>query len=60
MNKEQYEAVKFGFILILIWLTLLTGCQIYDKIFVGGRLIILPPPAVQLEPLEVEMGGLYD
>lgn len=45
------EGIRFGFITILIWLTILTGYLIYDKIYTGGvltRTILVPPPQVEI------------
>jgi len=43
------EGIRFGFVIILIWLLLLTGYLIYDKMFIGGvftRTILVPPPQI--------------
>lgn len=60
MNREQRAGIGFGFSLILIWLILLTGFMMYDKMVEGrgiSQTIILPPPP--LEVIEVE-GVDYD
>lgn len=55
MNKQDRSGIGLGFILTFIWLILLTGFIMYDKMSIGQgvRNIILPPPI--LEPLEVEV-----
>ena len=55
MNRQDCNGIKFGFSLVLIWLTLLTGFVMYDKMSIaqGVRNIILPPPI--LEPVEMEV-----
>lgn len=57
MDKEFKAGTAFGFGLILIWLTLLTGFIMYGKMVGGSKVntIILPPPP--LEVIDVE-GGL--
>jgi hypothetical protein len=59
MNKQERSGISFGFSLVLIWLILLTGFIMYDKIIEDRgvvKTIFLPPPP-QLEVIEVE-GGL--
>jgi hypothetical protein len=59
MNRQEHAGVGFGFTLVLIWLVLLTGFVMYDKIIEDRgvvKTIFLPPPP-QLEVIEVE-GGL--
>lgn len=59
MNKQEYSGISFGFSLVLIWLILLTGFVMYDKMVEGrevSKTIILPP---QLEVIETE-GVDYD
>lgn len=55
MNKLDYEGIKFGFTFVIIWLLLLTGYTMYDKMSVGNtgfsQTILLPPPS--LPELEV-------
>ena len=55
MNSQERNGIKFGFSLVLIWLTLLTGFVMYDKMSIvrGVRNVILPPPI--LEPVEMEV-----
>lgn len=51
MNKEYFNGTRFGFILILIWLILLTGFTMYDKIDsskVQIRETIVLPPEIEL------------
>ena len=60
MNKQECSGISFGFSLVLIWLILLTGFVMYDKMIEDGgvvRTIVLPPPP--LEVIEVE-GVDYD
>jgi hypothetical protein len=56
MNRQELAGIRFGFGLILVWLILLTGFVMYDKIKEEVKVdtIIIPP---QLEVIEVE-GGL--
>jgi hypothetical protein len=59
MNKQEHAGIGFGFTLVLIWLVLLTGFIMYDKMVEDrevGKTIILPP---QLEVIEIE-GVDYD
>lgn len=55
MKTKEHEAIKFGFKLILIWLLLLTGFVMYDKMSIGNggisQTILLPPPIQDLEPI---------
>ncbi len=55
MDGQDYNGIKFGFSLVLIWLTLLTGFVMYDKMSIGRGVenIIIPPPI--LEPIEMEV-----
>lgn len=51
MNKKDLNGIRFGFILILIWLVLLTGFIIYDKINsskVQIKETIVLPPEIEL------------
>lgn len=51
------EGIRFGFITILIWLTLLTGYLICDKMNVVNKVqevIILPPPLEVVGEVEYE------
>ena len=46
MSKIRYEGVSFGFKILLIWLTILTGYIMYDKIISVNKIhetIVLPP-----------------
>ena len=55
MDKNKYQGIGFGFIFLIIWLLLLTGYTIYDKINIGEKIekvIILPPPVESLEIIE--------
>jgi hypothetical protein len=55
MNKQEHAGISFGFTLVLIWLILLTGFVMYDKMVEGrgiAQTIVLPPPP--LEVIEVE------
>lgn len=55
MNKQERAGISFGFALVLIWLVLLTGFIMYDKMVEGRGItqtIVLPPPP--LEVIEVE------
>lgn len=58
MNRQERASASFGFWLILIWLIVLTGFTMYDKIKEEAKVntIVLPP---QLEIIEVE-GVDYD
>ena len=59
MNRQEHAGIGFGFSLVLIWLILLTGFVMYDKMIEDRgitKTIFLPPPP-QLEVIEVE-GGL--
>jgi hypothetical protein len=59
MNRQEHAGVGFGFTLVLIWLVLLTGFIMYDKMVEDrevGKTIMLPP---QLEVIEIE-GVDYD
>ena len=62
MNREQHAGISFGFSLILIWLILLTGFVMYDKMVKGRDVtqpVLLPPPP--LEVIEIEVEGVdYD
>jgi len=62
MDKLFKSGTAFGFGLILIWLTLLTGFVMYDKMAEGRDItqpVLLPPPP--LEVIEVEIEGVdYD
>ena len=56
MQKQTdfINGTRFGFGLILIWLTLLTGWLMYDKMNVGekiNKVMILPPPVEVLEDI---------
>jgi hypothetical protein len=54
MNRQEHAGVGFGFTLVLIWLVLLTGFIMYDKMVEDrevGKTIMLPP---QLEVIEIE------
>jgi hypothetical protein len=55
MNRQECSGISFGFSLVLIWLILLTGFIMYDKMVEDrgiARTIVLPPPP--LEVIEVE------
>ena len=58
MSKLQYEGIKFGFTFLFIWLILLTGFVMYDKMSIGSggitQTILLPPPIPELEPIVIE------
>ena len=61
MNKQERSGISFGFSLVLIWLILLTGFVMYDKMIEGRGItqtIVLPPPP--LEVIEVEGDLLWD
>lgn len=62
MDKEFKAGTVFGFSLILIWLTLLTGFIMYGKIVEDEDItqpVLIPPPP--LEVIEVEIEGVdYD
>lgn len=62
MNRQEYNGIRFGFSLVLIWLALLTMFFMYDKMSIaqGVRNIILPPPILEPIEVDVEMGGLYE
>ena len=52
MNREEQKAIKFGFKIMLIWLTILTGIIMYDKMSIGSKInqtILLPPPIQEME-----------
>ena len=57
MNTKDRQGLSFGFGLILIWLTLLTGYLVYDKMYSGDGFTqtIILPPQVQLEPVEFDI-----
>ena len=62
MNKQECAGVGFGFSLVLIWLILLTGFVMYDKMVEDRDIaqpVLLPPPP--LEVIEIEIEGVdYD
>lgn len=60
MSKKDLLGLSFGMKVILIWLAILTGFFMYDKMNVGekiNKVIILPPP---IEQIEVEGGYQND
>ena len=61
MNKQECSGISFGFSLVLIWLILLTGFVMYDKMVEdrGEIRTIVLPPSPPLEVIEVE-GVDYD
>ena len=55
MSKQQLEGIRFGFILILIWLIGLTLYLVCAKMDISERInkvIILPPPVESLDIIE--------
>ena len=58
MNKEYFNGTRFGFILILIWLALLTGFMIYDKMDSSKvqirETIVLPPEIEAIGDIDYE------
>ena len=47
MSKREYEGTAFGFIFVVIWLLLLTGFVMYDRMNANEglkKVIVLPPP----------------
>lgn len=56
MNRQERVGIRFGFTLVLIWLTLLTGFVMYDKMVEdrGVAQTIVLPPSPPLEVIEVE------
>ena len=54
MNRTQHEGIKFGFTFLMIWLLLLTGYLMYDKMNVRFKPMVLQPiPVMELEPLPI-------
>ena len=61
MNKEYFDGTRFGFILVLIWLIILTGIIMHGKMVEDRDVtqpVLLPPPP--LEVIEIELIGDID
>ena len=56
MYKNELEGIRFGFKILFVWLILLTGFVMYDKMSIGNRgisqTILLPPPVQDLEVID--------